>query len=89
MRLAGGGKTVVKLNTSHTVAHIKQEIMARLEKAKSAFSNSNLLIVIRDPEQTRREFSLLSLGPPSRELADSATIEQENLLGSAVIQRLK
>ena len=48
-----------------------------------------MFVIIRDPEQTRREFSLLSLGPPSRELADSATIEQENLLGSAVIQRLK
>ena len=30
VRLAGGGKMVVKLNTTHTVAHIKQEIMARL-----------------------------------------------------------
>lgn len=29
VRLAGGGKMVVKLNTSHTVFHIKQEIMAR------------------------------------------------------------
>ena len=30
VRLAEGGRMVIKLNTEHTVAHIKQEIMARL-----------------------------------------------------------
>ena len=29
VRLAEGGRMVIKLNTEHTVAHIKQEIMAR------------------------------------------------------------
>ena len=29
VRLAEGGRMVIKLNTDHTVAHIKQEIMAR------------------------------------------------------------
>lgn len=71
VRLAEGGRMVIKLNTDHTVAHIKQEIMAR------------------DQEQTRRPFSILSLGPPSKVLPDTATIAGENLLGSAVIQRLQ
>ena len=87
MRLAGGGKMVVKLNTIHTVFHIKQEIMARSEMGNSL--SLKTLFHLRDPEQTRREFSLLSMGPPSRLLVDSATIEQENLMGSAVIQRLQ
>ena len=78
---------VVKLNTSHTVFHIKQEIMARSEMWKIwkyfEFKNS---VNLRDPEQTQREFSLLSMGPPHKVLENSATVE--NLIGSVVIQRL-
>ena len=67
VRLVSGGKMVVKLNTDHTVAHIKQEMMAR------------------DQEMTRRQFTLITLGPPSTELTDSAPVQP--LIGSAVIQR--
>ena len=68
VRLVSGAKMVVKLNCDHSVAHIKQELMAR------------------DPEQTRHQFTLVSLGPPSVELADNASVEK--LFGTAVIQRL-
>ena len=67
VRLVSGGKMVVKLNCDHTVAHIKQEMMAR------------------DPEQTRHQFKIVSLGPPSCELADNTSVEK--LFGTAVIQR--
>ena len=67
VRLVSGGKMVVKLNCDHTVAHVKQELMAR------------------DPEQTRQQFKLVSLGPPSVELPDNTSVEK--LFGTAVIQR--
>jgi len=70
VRLVDGSRLVIKLNTDHTVAHIKQEIMAR------------------KPEQTQNEFKLVTLGPPSKELKDNLEIGAENLLGSAVIQKL-
>ena len=50
VRLAGGGKTVVKLNTSHTVAHIKQEIMARSDILKVI---SLVMIVISETRSRR------------------------------------
>jgi len=71
VRLGDGSRLVLKLNTVHTVAQIKQEIMAR------------------NPEESRREFKLVTLGPPSKVLLDHAVIGDENLVGSAVIQRFE
>ena len=70
VRLSEGGRKVVRLNSDHTVGHIRQQIMAA------------------DPQQTLRPFSLLTLGPPSKTLEDRMIIGDENLLGSAIIQRL-
>merc|ERR1712083_793995 len=69
--LEDGSRLVIKLNTDHTVAHIKQEIMAR------------------KPEESRRDFKLVTLGPPSKLLLDQAIIGDEKLLGSAIIQRFE
>ena len=41
----------------------------------------------RNPEQSKRDFRLVTLAPPSRLLIDHAVIGEENLVGSAVIQR--
>ena len=60
---------VVKPNTSNTVFHIKQEIMAR------------------DPEQTRQEFSLLSLGPLSKELKKCNIFEIQMKVGEKLDER--
>ena len=43
----------------------------------------------RNPEESRREFKLVTLGPPSKVLLDHAVIGDENLVGSAVIQRFE
>ena len=43
----------------------------------------------RNPEQSLREFRLVTLGPPSKLLMDHAVIAEENLLGAAVIQRFE
>merc|ERR1712154_519803 len=46
-------------------------------------------MMARKPEQSQREFRLVSLGPPSKVLLDHSIIAEEELLGSAVIQRFQ
>ena len=70
VRLAGGGRLVVKLNAHHTVLELKKAVMAA------------------QPEDAGMEFSLVSLGPPSRTLQNGDIMGDQKLLGSAVIQRL-
>jgi len=46
-------------------------------------------IMAKNPEQSRQEFKLLTLGPPSKLLKEDSEIGAENLMGSAVIQRIQ
>ena len=52
-------------------------------------SHNFIIVICRNPEQSRRDFRLVTLGPPSKILMDHAVIAEENLVGSAVIQRFE